>query len=172
MNKIIVFFFMFLIFPRLSMSDRATININTNVIEKSCTISKSSSNLTITLATNDLRGKKVGIPFGETPFTISLEDCPTNISTAYIKFTGESDPIMNNLLKNNVNTNEGAKSVSVGIYDFHKKNIDINNNKMSLNIKPNETYNIFYFFAYYIKTSDNSSPGKIISTVNFEISYD
>ena len=81
------------------MSDRITININANVIEKSCTISKSLSNLTITLGTNDLRDKKIGVPFGETPFTISLEDCPTNISTAYIKFTGESDLVMSNLLK-------------------------------------------------------------------------
>lgn len=172
MNKIVLFFFTLLIFPRLSMSDRITININANVIEKSCTISKSLSNLTITLGTNDLRDKKIGVPFGETPFTISLEDCPTNISTAYIKFTGESDLVMSNLLKNNNNTNEGAKSISIGLYDVNKKNIDIKNNKTSLNINHNENNNTFHFFAYYIKTSQNSSPGKITSIVDFEIFYD
>ncbi|MDH2371870.1 fimbrial protein [Providencia rettgeri] len=172
MNKTVLFFFTLFIFPRLGMSDRVTININTNVIEKSCTISKNSSNLTITLGSNDLRDKKVGIPFGETPFTISLEDCPANISTAYVKFTGESDEIMSNLLKNNNNTNQGAKSVSIGIYDVNKNNIDIKKNKISLNISHDKIYNTFDFFAYYIKTSQDSSPGKITSIVDFEISYD
>lgn len=172
MNKIFFVFALLLIYPRLGFSERMTININSNVIERSCTVSKSSSNFTIGLESGDLRNRKVGVPFIEEPFSISIENCSKNTSFAYIKFTGISDEIMDNLLKNNNKTEQGAKAVTIGLYDINKKNIDIKNNRIILNINHSQMYNTFDFFASYVKTSENALPGKITSIVDFEISYD
>ncbi|EKT56049.1 fimbrial protein [Providencia burhodogranariea] len=173
MNKVIINLFFLLIFiSNVSYSERVKINISANVIERSCTISSSSSNFSVKLDTGDLRGKKIGMPFTETPFSISLESCPDNLSSAHIKFTGESDLVMNNLLANLNETDSGAKGIAIGLYDSNNSNINIQNNLNSITIDHNLQSNIFKFYAYYVKTSDKYSAGKIISIANFELTYD
>lgn len=173
MNKTILsLFFLFMFISKISYSNQVTINISAKVIERSCTISSGSSDFSITLDTGDLRGKEIGTPFTETPFSISLEECPDNLSSAHIKFTGESDLVMSNLLINSNKTDAGAKGIAIGLYDTNNKNIDIQSNSNSLVIDHKLQNNIFKFYAYYVKTSNNYSAGKITSVANFELSYD
>lgn len=173
MNKLILLTSSLLIaFPKVSFSEQVTINISASVIERSCTISNDSLNSTITLQAGDLRGSKVGIPFSATPFSISLIDCPDNISTAHITFTGDSDKTMANLLKNADETDTGAKGIALGLYDLNNNNIDISNNKTTLTINHTLSKNTFNFLAYYVKVNSIASAGKIISVADFELAYD
>lgn len=158
--------------PMISFSEQVTININASVIERSCTISNDSLHATINLQTGDLKGSKNGVPFAGTPFSISLIDCPANIATAHITFTGESDKTMSNLLKNIDETDDAAQGVALGIYDSEHNNVDIKNNNTSLKIDHATSTNNFNFFAYYVKVNDHPSAGKITSVADFEISYD
>lgn len=173
MNKTSLFFIGLLTtLPMASFSEQVTININATVLERSCTIANDSLNPTIDLQTGDLRGSKIGVPFSGTPFSINLIDCPDNISTAHITFTGESDATMGNLLKNNDETDAGAKGIALGLYDTDNKNIDIKNNKTSLTINHASSTNRLNFFAYYVKVNSNASAGKIIGIADFELAYD
>ncbi|MCS3433420.1 fimbrial protein [Klebsiella sp. BIGb0407] len=173
MNKFLLFSLsLLLILPGAGFSERVTININASVLERSCTIVNESLNLTIDLQGGDLRQSRPGIPFAGTPFSIKLTDCPDNISSANITFTGESDIAMGNLLKNLNETENAAQGVALGLYDSESKNIDIRNNKEILNIDHDLATQIFYFFAYYVKTNDTPVAGKVMSIVDFELAYD
>jgi len=172
MNKLSILIIILMALPTVSFSEEVTININASVIERSCTLSNDSLNATIDLQTGDLRGSKMGVPFSGTAFSISLTDCPENIATAKITFTGESDNVMSNLLKNINGTDAAAKGVALGLYDTDNKNIDINNNKKTLTIDHALSTNTFKFFAYYVKVNNTSSAGKVLSVADFELAYD
>ncbi|QZY66513.1 fimbrial protein (plasmid) [Providencia rettgeri] len=172
MNKIIKYLIVFMFLPSLSLSEQIKININAIVIERSCTISNNSINLLVTLDSNDLKEKWVGIPFTKTPFSIVLENCPKDISSAHITFTGESDTTMTNFLKNLDKTSSSANNIAIGIYDSNQNVIDLNNNLTTLDVDHSLVNNVFRFYASYIITSNNPSAGKVISVANFELSYD
>ncbi len=173
MNKTsIIFLGVILTFSEKSISDTVTININAHVVERSCTILNDALNMTVNLKAGDLRQSRRGIPFGEMPFSISLTDYPDNISTAYIKFSGESDTTMNNLLKNVNGSETAAQGVALGLYNIKNENINIQSNEERLSINHGQSTHIFNFSASYVKTSDTTSAGKIISIVDFELSYD
>lgn len=173
MNKFLLFSLsVLMVLPGVSFSERVTININASVLERSCTIVNESLNLNVDLQGGDLRQSRIGIPFAGTPFSIKLTDCPENLSSANITFTGESDLTMGHLLKNIDKTENAAQGVALGLYDANINNIDIQNNKETLNIDHDQTTQTFKFFAYYVKTNDVSTAGKIISVVDFELAYD
>ena len=173
MNKILLFSLSLLMaLPRVSFSERVTININASVLERSCTIVNESLSLTINLQGGDLRQSRIGVPFAGTSFSIKLNDCPENISSAYITFTGESDTTMDNLLRNIDKTEMSAQGVALGLYDSDNNNIDIKNNKEILNIEHDLATQIFNFSAYYVKTNDSAVAGKILSVIDFELAYD
>lgn len=172
MNKILLIVCLLPLLFKESFSETITININGNVVERSCTISNSSQNQVINLYSGDLRNSELGVPFTGKLFSIILEDCPINIISAHLKFTGESDNEMKNLLKNTNESDSGAKGVAIGLYDINRKNIDITNNSEFLKIDHSEDQNTFNFYAYYVKTNETSKAGKLISIINFELSYD
>lgn len=173
MTKNVGFILTFLIFcPATSMGERVTVNINASVVERSCSISNSSVNSTIELQPGDLRSSKLGAPFSGTSFSVILENCPDNITSANIVFNGESDPVMSNLLKNTSTTEISAQGIALGLYDVDNSNIDIRNNKKTLKIDHDKSANSFNFIASYVRVNNNPSAGKVLSVANFELSYD
>lgn len=173
MNKFAWVLFPFLITnSTVGFCERITININGNIVERSCVISKNTSDFSVQLGMGDLKGKEIGVPFNKTPFSIILEDCPENLSFANLTFIGESDEELPGLLKNQNKTKASAKGVTIGLYDMKNQIIDIRNNKLSIEIKKNQSSNKFEFSSYYIKTNNEASAGKITGIVNFEIYYD
>lgn len=172
MNKILLIICLFSLLLKECFSETITININSNVVERSCTINNSSQNQTISLDTGDLKNSKIGVPFTGKLFSIILEDCPINIQFAHLKFTGDSDIEMKNLIKNSDESDFGAQGIAIGLYDTNSNNIDITDNNEVLNIDHKTNYNMFKFYAYYVKTNETPKAGKLISVVNFELSYD
>ena len=173
MNKLVVFYVIMLMFlPTQSFGEKVTININADVIERSCTISDSSLNKTVSLQSGDVRNSSIGVPFAGSKFTISLESCPENISSVNIIFKGETDSVMNTLLKNSGDTESSAKGIALGLYDSDNNKIDINKNINTLEINHGLSINTYDFFVRYIRVSDTYSPGEVLSVANFELSYD
>lgn len=167
-----IFFIILLFFSELSFSERVTININASVLERTCTISNDSLNQKIELQGGDLRQSDIGVPFGKTSFSINLIDCPVNLSSAHLKFSGESDSSMSNLLKNVNGTDAAAQGVALGLYNTNNVNVDITNNEETLLINPVLTTNIFNFFIYYVRVNQTAAAGKVTAIADFEIAYD
>lgn len=173
MNNISFFMGMtFLFIPLVASADKITVNINATVIERSCTISNDSLSKKVDVPAADLKYSRIGVPFAGKNFTISLEDCPENLTTASIVFRGDSDGSMANLLKNIDSTDAAARGVAFGLYDKEGKNINIVQNKTTLPVDASLGTNNYEFSAKYVKISGNYSPGKIVSVVDFELSYD
>jgi len=171
-KKLCIILSLFVFLPAASMGERVTVNINASVVERSCTLSTGSVNSTVELQPGDLRASKLGVPFSGTRFSVSLENCPDNLSSAYIEFNGESDPLMSNLLKNTSTDASSARGIALGLYDGDSNNIDIRNNRRALKIEHGVLTNVFSFFAYYVRVNSTSSAGKVLSVANFELSYD
>ena len=152
-----------------SSADQLQINITANVIATTCSISSGTKDFLVNLDQGNLRGVAIGVPFSYSPFSINLEDCPSNINTAHVIFSGESDSTMPNLLKV---SSGGASGVAIGLYDSNKKNIDIRNNVTDFSINHSSEENILNFLVAYLKTSNAATAGKVQSIASFEISYD
>ncbi|HEJ9059007.1 TPA: type 1 fimbrial protein [Serratia fonticola] len=155
-----------------SLADQVQINITAKVTAKTCAVSSKTSYFLVNLATGNLRDAVVGVPFSESSFTINLEDCPLNITTAHVNFSAESDTDMPNLLKIANDSDSDATGVAIGLYDKNGKNIDIRSNATDFLINHAEAINYLYFSAAYLITSDKALPGKVKSFAFFEISYD
>lgn len=155
-----------------SFADQIKINITANVIAKTCSISSGTNVFVVNLQQGNLRAAEIGIPFSFSPFSINLENCPSNINTAHVTFSGESDPIMPNLLKISNDTYSEAEGIAIGLYDSEKRNIDIRNNVTDFSLNSLDTKKTLNFLAAYLKTSDNASAGKVKSIASFEIAYD
>lgn len=101
MNKV-SFFCLSLLFSFLSLNsyaDQVKINITAKVTETTCAISSNSTDFVVNMVNANLRGQAISVPFGKAPFSVTLDSCPENINIAHIKFMGDSDPVMSNLLK-------------------------------------------------------------------------
>jgi len=155
-----------------SFAEQVEITITAKVIAKTCTISSGSSDFLVTLTPGNFRDAAIGVPFSDSSFKIDLEDCSSNINTAHVTFSAESDPFMPNLLKIASDADSDATGVAIGLYDSNKKNIDIRSNSTDFIINHASAINSLHFSAAYLKTNDKALPGKVKSFAYFEISYD
>lgn len=170
-RKIFWLVIFFVIFNSVkSFSNQIKINITATLMENTCIISTASTDFLVNLISGDLRGKDIGIPFGETPFYINLDSCPENLTTAHVKFTSERDPIMPELLKIQSTDSSSAKGVAIGLFD--KDNNNVTHGSVDIDINHDGNKNIFPFSVAYLKTGSDASPGKIIAVTSFEIAYD
>lgn len=174
MNKRILLsaVFMLSFFAANVLADRAKIVITANVVAKTCSISSATKSFLVNLASGNLRGVGVGIPFTYSPFSINLEDCPSDINTAHVTFSGESDPEMPNLLKVSSGADFEASGIAIGLYNLEKKNIDIRNNFTDYPITHSSAEHGLTFLVAYLKTRDTALAGKVVGIASFEITYD
>lgn len=171
MNKYTLYF-IFLICSSSAFSDQSEINIIAKVLDNTCYISTESSDFLVNMSTGNLTGMEIGIPFTVSPFSISIDNCPANVSVAHVKFTGDSDVVMPNLLKIASSSDSDAKGIAIGLYDHKNNNLSMLGNITDFNINHNIDRNTFYFNAAYLKTINDALPGKVVGVASFEISYD
>lgn len=162
--------FIFTCFP--GSAEQITINISAKLRSSTCSLSSGSDNSVVNMTTGLLNGKNLGVPFGLTPFNIIIENCPLEINTVNVRFTGASDEKMPNLLQINSGAEGEANGVAIGLYDMNITNLDIRNNFSSFNLTHSSDINKLSFYAAYVKTSGEMSPGKVTGVTSFEISYD
>ena len=162
--------FIFTCFP--GSAEQITINISAKLSSSTCSLSSGSDNSVVNMTTGLLNGKNLGVPFGLTPFNIIIENCPLEINTVNVRFTGASDEKMPNLLQINSGAEGEANGVAIGLYDMNITNLDIWNNFSSFNLTHSSDINKLSFYAAYVKTSGEMSPGKVTGVTSFEISYD
>lgn len=151
--------------------DQVTININAKVIESTCTVSAESVDFIVDMVVGDARNVSINTPFGKTPFSIYLEDCPVSVQKVHVKFTGTSDTTYSNLIQINNNGTTDATGIAIGLYDLNNNNINITNNLTDFNVNSSNIKVELGFIAAYVKTSTQYTPGKVTGVANFEISY-
>ncbi|WP_426817301.1 fimbrial protein [Winslowiella sp. 2C04] len=171
MNKFILFIALH-IFSLNLHAEQVKINITAKVLDSTCTISSNSTDFVVNMNSGNLRGQDIGVPFGDTPFSISLDNCPESIKTAHVKFSAESDPLIPNLLKITSGSDMDAKGIAIGLYDSKKNNLNITSNNGDYPIDKVNNNNVFNFSAAYVKTSNDFTPGKVVAIAYFDITYD
>ncbi|WP_272676393.1 fimbrial protein [Providencia huaxiensis] len=174
MNKISILCFslLYLFTSFFSYSDQVSINIKSKVVESTCIISSDSTDFVVNMVSTNLRGQDTNIPFGKSPFSITLDNCPNSINIANIKFIGDPDHVMPNLLKILDNNESSAKGIAIGLYDENNNIINISNNNMSYSINHDANKYTFHFSAAYVKTREDAVPGQVQAISYFDIYYD
>lgn len=174
MNKNSLFYFslLYLFSSFFLYADQVIINIKSKVVETTCIISSDSTNFIVNMASANLRGQDTNIPFGKSPFSITLDNCPDSISIANVRFMGDPDITSPNLLKTLDNNESSAKGIAIGLYDDDNKNINISNNNMSYSINKDTNKYTFHFSAAYVKTREDAIPGQVKAISYFDIYYD
>ncbi|WP_392565458.1 fimbrial protein [Utexia brackfieldae] len=148
------------------------ISISAKVTASTCVVVSDSSSSVVQMISSSLTNISIGTPFGQTPFSISLDYCPPTTSVAHVKFTGISDTDMPNLLKLDSAGDGYAKGIALGLYDENQQNLDIRSNSTDFKLNSTVVRNKLGFIVAYVRTLPESSQGKVSATASFEISYD
>lgn len=171
-NSLLFFSLLYLFSSFFLYADQVIINIKSKVIETTCIISSNSTDFIVNMSSANLRGQEKNIPFGKSPFSITLENCPDSISIANVRFMGDPDLIYPNLLRVLENNESSAKGIAIGLYDDDDNNINISNNDMSYSINQDTNKYTFRFSAAYVKTREDAIPGQVKAISYFDIYYD
>lgn len=165
-NKILLITLM--LCPISAFAEQITININARVLSKTCSILN--NQVQVNMPVESIRGKKITESFGYTPFSISINDCGGNTSFANIKFNAVSDLDDSKLVQNTLGP-EYATGIALGLYRNNEL-LDINSSEIKYAIDKTLNKNDINFEVAYIKTSEESTLGKVRGVLDFEISYD
>lgn len=168
MINILKLFWVFLI-PSITFAEQVTINLNARVLEKSCTLSN--DNVIVSMPSGELKGKKINDSFGKTKFSITLSNCPKNITNAHIVFKADSD-VNNPQLIKNIDAYGYAEGVSLALFDNDENIINISSNNTNFLIDHSLTDNKINFSVAYVKSNVTSYAGKVLGIAEFGISYD
>lgn len=154
----------------VAFAEDGTINFVGTITDEACTVVNNVTNpLTVTLgnvARSAFTGK--GSTAAPTKFTIALKDCPSSITSATVKFDGESHAQMNTILALTDVTGV-AKGVGIQLADVNNNTIDLYTSSQPYLLGEGD-YNLDFMARYYA-TADNVEAGPANSTSSFTIVY-
>lgn len=164
-NKFIIIFL--LLCPMKLFAEQVVININAQVLEKTCSIVN--NNIQVDMNLVSIRDHVVKTSFGKTPFSISLNDCPKSVESANIKFNAISDLSDSRLIKNTEGVGY-ASGIALALF-YNDEIVDISNNNVNHLIDHGLVVNDIKFDIAYFRTENNYIIGKVLGIIDFEISY-
>ncbi|WP_071608889.1 fimbrial protein [Entomohabitans teleogrylli] len=148
------------------------VNFTGSISDDTCTVATSAQTVNVelgTIATSNLSGS-ADRKAAPTSFKIALENCPSAINSANIKFDGKRDTDNSALLQlTNYGTNGVAEGVAVGIYDKSDNLIPLYSASSDYPLVAGN--NELEFVARYVSTSNTVNPGSANATANFTLSY-
>lgn len=152
------------------------INITGKVLDTTCTVSPTSSDVKVTLPNVDKSTLTApNSHAGLTPFLISITGCPTSSADGSnivsVSFIADSNVDSNGNLKNN----GSANSVAVQILDNALQPINILNDPTNKQAKRGSTFNNgsaeLKYFARYFSAAGNASSGDVSALAKFQLIY-
>jgi len=158
-------------FTTVAQAADGTINFTGTITDTACTISTATKNQTVSLGTvSKTAFAAAGDTAAPTKFSIVLQNCPTTVASAAVKFDGPIDPNNTKLLALTSGTGI-ATGVAVGIYEKDAATlIPIATNSASQTLSSTAD-NTFEFIAKYVSTSATVVSGPANAATNFTISY-
>lgn len=148
------------------------IYVNGNLIGNTCTVSSQSKNMTIRMGNigskDFIRPSSDGLWAAELPFSIDLTDCQTESIGVKVHFLGTPDTNNKELLRT---LDNGAKGLAIRLMDENKNPIAINQSSKVYVINPELDVNKLNFYARYVLTQDNLTPGPANAVSTFMLEY-
>lgn len=155
----------------LATSDSATITITGRVLANTCTIDNGSVRQTVILPdVSDRDFHDVGVTAGETPVTIRLNDCGSDIQLVVVTASGDADSVNSQAFNNSYNGQNKANGVAINFYRTDGILFSPNgSNPEETKLIPGN--NVLVYKASYISTTKKIAGGNITSVINLELEY-
>ncbi|AJZ89330.1 Long polar fimbria protein A [Beauveria bassiana D1-5] len=148
-----------------------TINFTGTITDTACTVSTATKNQTVPLGTVSRTAfAAAGDTAAPTKFSIVLQNCPTTVSNANIRFDGPIDSANSNLLALTAGTGI-ATGVGVGIYEQDAHTLIPIATPSATKALSSTVDTQFDFIAKYVSTSATVTQGPANAATNFTISY-
>lgn len=160
----------FLLVSGVAVAEDGVIRFNGSITDQACSIDSGSQALNVDMGNVSqaaLNGS-AGLKASPTHFTINLENCPSTVSGANIKFDGTPDPANPSLLA--IDTETGSAS-GVGIEIADKNGIPIALHTASSNYPLVTGSNSLELIARYVSTSSSVKTGPANALSQFTIVY-
>lgn len=147
------------------------INFTGEISEVSCNVSTASSNQSVDLGKWAKSYFESRTETTETPFTISVKDCPASVSTVSVLFDGDKDSGDPTLLKVAA---DGATGIGIKLYEADRNTpvtIGSISRPVSVTTATDGGYADLNFFASYKSDGEEIKAGKANAVSNFVMVY-
>lgn len=152
-----------------AMAADGVINFTGNITDTACKVDVSSATQTVDLGTvsKSVFGSN-GATAAAKRFNILLNDCPAGVSSAVVRFDGNTNSSNPSILA--LNAGSTASNVGVALYEQDSNTlISLGTNSASVNLAPDVT-NTLTYFAKYMATGSVTS-GTANSNASFTVTY-
>lgn len=151
-----------------------TINFTGTIMDAACNVTTATKNQTVALGSvNRTAFNAAGDTAAPTKFSIVLENCPTTVSKATVRFDGPIDSANTTLLAlspaGGGTTN--ATGVAVGIYESDAATLIPIATKSKEHTLSSTANNQLDFIAKYVSTAAAVTQGPANAATNFTIDY-
>jgi len=158
-------------FTSIAHAADGTVNFTGTITDTACTVSAATKNQTVDLGTvSKTAFAAAGDTASPTKFTIVLQNCPTTVTNASVKFDGPIDANNSNLLALTAGTGI-ATGVGVGIYEQDASTLIPIATKSASKPVSSTADTTLNFIAKYVATAASVTQGPANAATNFTISY-
>lgn len=151
-------------------AENGTIRFTGNIIDTACEVSTESQNQTVNLGdvgTNAFPA--AGSTAAPARFTITLNNCPSSVSSASVRFDGTGDASNSQILA--LDSGQTAKNVGVAIYEQNSTTlIPIGSDSQDVTLSSEGSNELTYIAKYYA-TAVPVEAGTANSMTTFSIIY-
>jgi major type 1 subunit fimbrin (pilin) len=158
-------------FTSVAQAADGTVNFTGTITDTACTVSTATKNQTVDLGNvSKTAFAAAGDTAAPTKFSIVLQNCPTTVTNASVKFDGPIDSANSNLLALTAGTGI-AQGVAVGIYEQDASTLIPIATASASKALSSTADTTFDFIAKYVATSATVVQGPANAATNFTISY-
>lgn len=153
-----------------AMAADGVINFTGNITDTACVVDVSSATQTVDLGSISVGAFSAGngATAAAKRFNILLNSCPESVSSAVVRFDGNTNTSNASILA--LNSGATASNVGVAIYEQDSNTlIPLGTSSASVDLESDET-NTLTYFAKYMATG-SVGPGTANSTASFTVVY-
>lgn len=159
--------------PSVASAADGTINFTGSILDAACTVTTTSNSQTVNLGSIQRTVfKAAGDVAAATRFNVVLENCPSAVSSASVKFDGTANATNGDILA--LNSGQTAQGVGVALFEADGVTaipLNTQSAQMTLNNSGATNSNVMTFVAKYQATQADVSAGTANATSDFTIIY-
>ncbi|MFB0713646.1 hypothetical protein ACEU59_21165 [Buttiauxella noackiae] len=158
--------------------DIINLNVTGNIIASPCNVTWPLSIVDLGMWSSTALNKTG--PYANTqlrPQKVTFSSCPAGTSEAVITFTGAPNRVLPATIFANTNPNPNDSAWDIGLQLFYFKNNDLSSATLAIGNNTSVTVPLaaestdFTFFARMITLTGNSTPGKFISVITMNVTW-
>lgn len=149
-----------------------TVNFTGEILDAACTVDVASQNQTVDLGKyNKSEFTATGSITAAKKFNIVLKNCPTTVTSAYVRFDGKPEATDSTLLAVDSSVAGAATGVAINLMSADKVQLPLHGGNSYRYTLSSTADNTLDFFAQYKSTASTVTAGPANSVAQFSVIY-